>query len=40
MRNSNAAVEYPCAAGDYGTRMVEGGFGGSIIAVFDADRTE
>jgi galactokinase len=35
----DTAVRTACAAGAYGARMVGGGFGGSIIALVDADRT-
>ncbi|WP_228001525.1 galactokinase [Nocardia australiensis] len=36
----DAAVEAALTAGAYGARMVGGGFGGSIIALTDADRTQ
>ncbi|MGV9678636.1 galactokinase [Nocardia sp. NPDC003482] len=36
----DTAVATALAAGAYGARMVGGGFGGSIIALTDADRTE
>lgn len=36
----DAAVDSAVAAGAYGARMVGGGFGGSIIALTAADRTE
>ncbi len=36
----DAAVEAALAAGAHGARMVGGGFGGSIIALVDAERTE
>ncbi|MFF0494089.1 galactokinase [Nocardia sp. NPDC004068] len=36
----DTAVDTALAAGAYGARMVGGGFGGSIIALTDADRTE
>ncbi|MBF6176551.1 galactokinase [Nocardia blacklockiae] len=36
----DAAVEAALSAGAYGARMVGGGFGGSIIALTAADRTE
>ncbi|WP_051498935.1 galactokinase [Nocardia sp. BMG51109] len=35
----DAAVEAALAAGAHGSRMVGGGFGGSVIALTDADRT-
>ncbi|MFQ6394332.1 galactokinase [Nocardia sp. KC 131] len=35
----DAAVEVALTAGAYGARMVGGGFGGSIIAITDTDRT-
>nr|WP_083905869.1 galactokinase [Nocardia transvalensis] len=36
----DAAVEAALSAGAHGARMVGGGFGGSIIALIEADRTE
>jgi len=36
----DAAVEASLAAGAYGARMVGGGFGGSAIALVDADRVD
>lgn len=35
----DTAVRVACEAGAYGARMVGGGFGGSVIALTDADRT-
>lgn len=36
----DAAVEYACAAGAYGARMVGGGFGGSVIVLAEAGAVE
>jgi galactokinase len=36
----DAVVEAATAAGAYGARMVGGGFGGSAIALVDADRVD
>jgi galactokinase len=36
----DAIVESATAAGAYGARMVGGGFGGSAIALVDADRVD
>ena len=33
-------VELACDAGAYGARLLGGGFGGSVIALADADRAE
>ena len=36
----DAPVEAACAAGAYGARLVGGGFGGSVLALFDGDSAE
>ena len=33
-------VELACDAGAYGARLLGGGFGGSVIALADADRAD